>query len=63
MTLLESSVLGILAVLLAGYCGYMSIRSPLARMLCLAATMGAFWLLVIIAGKEIFAWLIADIFG
>lgn len=62
MTLLESSILGILAVLLTGNLGSKSIESDIMRMICAAATMTAFWVLVTIAGKELIAWLIADLF-
>lgn len=63
MTLLESALVGIPAVLLTGYVGYWSIRSDIMRMICLAATMTAYWILVVIAGKELIAWVVADIFA
>ena len=63
MTPLESAVIGILAVLLTGHVGGKSIRSDIMRMICCAATFAAFWILVVIAGEEVIAWVIADIFG
>jgi hypothetical protein len=63
MTVLESAVLGILAVLVTGYLGYYSIRTPIMRSICLAATIGAFWMLLIIASKELIAWVVADLFS
>ena len=62
MSLLESSVLGILAVLLTGFVAR-SIESDIMRMMCIAAILAVFWSLVVIAGKELLDWLIADIFG
>ncbi len=59
---LESALLGILVILLTGYCGFHSIRSPVMRTICVAVTVGAFWMLVIVAGKEMIAWVIADLF-
>ncbi len=63
MSVLESAVIGILMILFAGVCGFHSIRSVTMRMICAAATVAAFWILVVIAGKELIAWVVADIFG
>jgi len=63
MTPLESSILGILAVLLTGHCAAKSIESDIMRMICAAATLAAFWVLAAIASQQLIAWLIADIFG
>ena len=63
MAVLESAILGILAVLLTGVVGVKSIRSDIMRTICMAATMAAFWILVVVAGEEIIEWVIADIFG
>ena len=63
MTPLESAILGILAVLLTGHLGVKSIGDETMRMICCAATVTAYWILVVIAGKLIIAWLITDIFG
>lgn len=63
MSALESAIIGILAVLLTGVIGVKSIESDIMRMICGAATATAYWILVVIAGKEIIAWLIADLFG
>lgn len=62
MSLLESSVLGILAVLLTGYVAR-SIESDIMRMMCIAAVLAVFWMLMVIAGQELLAWALADIFG
>ena len=63
MTVLESAIIGILAVLFSGLAAYYSIRSYRMRMLCAAATIAAFWILVVIAGNEVIAWVMADLFG
>ena len=63
MSVLESCILGILAILLTGQIGYKSIQDDIMRMICSAATLAAFWIIVVIAGKEIIAIVIADIFG
>ena len=63
MTPLESSVLGILAVLLAGHFACRSIESDIMRTICAAATMSAYWILLVIAAKQIIDWVITDIFG
>jgi hypothetical protein len=60
---LESALLGILAVLLTGHIAGKSIQDDIARMICAAATMTAVWILAVIIGKEIIAWVVADIFG
>ena len=62
MVTLESAFLGILVILLTGYCGYHSIRSPVMRTICVTVTLTAFWMLAIIAGKELIAWVVADLF-
>ncbi|NIO38975.1 MAG: hypothetical protein GTO41_01495 [Burkholderiales bacterium] len=63
MSVLESSILGILAVLLTGYVAKQSIESDVARIIAIAATLTAFWILVAIAAEELARWLIADTFG
>ena len=63
MTPLESAILGILAVLLTGRIGCKSIGDEVMRTICCAATVTAYWILLVIAAKLIIAWLIADIFG
>jgi hypothetical protein len=63
MSLLESSILGILAVLLTGHVAKQSIKDDIMRMIALAATVTAFWILVAIAAEELAGWIIADIFG
>ena len=63
MTVLESAILGILAVLLTGYVAGKSITDDIMRMICGAATMAAFWILAVIIGKELIAFVVADIFG
>ena len=62
MSLLESSLVGILAVLLTAYIAR-SIESDIMRMMCIAAVLAVFWMLLVIAGKELLAWVIADIFS
>jgi hypothetical protein len=63
MAVLESAILGILAVLLTGVVAVKSIHSDIMRTICMAATMAAFWILVVVAGEQIISWVIADIFG
>lgn len=63
MTVLESAIIGILAVLLVGRVAHKSMRSDIMRMICAVASIAAFWILMVIAGKEIIAWVVADIFG
>jgi hypothetical protein len=60
---LESSILGILAVLLTGYVAKQSIEDDIMRMIAVAATLTAFWILVAIAAEELAAWIITDLFG
>jgi VIT1/CCC1 family predicted Fe2+/Mn2+ transporter len=63
MTVLESAVLGILAVLLTGYVAGKSIQDDLMRMICCAGIVAAFWILAVIIGKEVIALVVADIFA
>jgi uncharacterized protein YsxB (DUF464 family) len=63
MSVLESSILGILAVLLTGHVAKQSIDSDIARIVCAAATLAAFWILLAVAAEQLAGWIIADIFG
>lgn len=63
MTVLESAILGILAILLTGTVAGKSIQDDIMRIICASAVMAAFWILAAIIYEEVIAWVIADIFG
>ena len=62
MTRAESLLLSVLAVLWLFRLSEYSISNETLRIISSSAIVGVYWMLVIIAGNEAIAWVIADIF-